>query len=177
MTQKDVLTGELLRMGFRGYGTGQVTVLMWYWRTGYVRGFQEFPWTATSLAELRSQLCERGYDMLMKRDAPKKRADSVLAGNDDHFSEGWPILYSHLTQVKWEDGTVRQPGSLLFFTGEGVWKGMLKDKENGLCLWASSSTFLGLLGVLEKAAGDPDAEWRVDRVQGAGTPAKRVKNR
>jgi len=85
-----------------------------------------------------------------------------------------PTLYDYLGQTAWPDGTVRQTSSLLLFQQDGMFKGMLKDTECGLCLWIAGKSLTGLLASLEAALNDPNAEWRVDR-QVTGQVARRVK--
>lgn len=85
-----------------------------------------------------------------------------------------PTVYDYLGQTAWPDGSVRQTSSLLVFQQDGMFKGMLKDAEAGLCLWIAGKSLTGLLASLEAALNDPNAEWRVDR-QLVGQSARRVK--
>lgn len=57
--------------------------------------------------------------------------------------------------------------SLTIFAADGVWKVILRDKQEGLALWIASKTFSGWVGVLEKALSDPETQWRRDRFSGA----------
>jgi hypothetical protein len=98
--------------------------------------------------------------------APKPLTDPAFAGE-------YPLLWSYLTQNKWEDGTPRQTASILIFSDDGILKGMLRDREAGLCLWVAGATMDGLFVALEGSVGDPRADWRQDR-QMAGQTAKRV---
>lgn len=85
-----------------------------------------------------------------------------------------PTVFDYLGQNAWPDGSVRQTSSLLVFHQDGMFKGMLRDAEAGLCLWIAGKSLTGLLVSLEAALNDPHAEWRVDR-QVAGQTARRVK--
>lgn len=92
----------------------------------------------------------------------------------DALSSAYPVLWSHLTQIAWEDGQVRETSSLLVFLQDGMLKGMIRDREAGLCLWQAAGSLVGLLEALEAGLCDPQAEWRVDR-QKEGQQAKRVR--
>jgi len=85
-----------------------------------------------------------------------------------------PTLYEYLTQCSWPDGTERQTSGLLVFHQDGMLKGMLRDKDSGLCLWIAGKSLTAMLVALEAALLDPEAEWRLDRPP-AGGQAKRVK--
>lgn len=92
------------------------------------------------------------------------------------WAELLPSVWQYLTQDRWEDGSPRETSGLLLFCQDGLLKGMLRDKESGLCLWVTGQSLQGLLATLEAALGDPAAEWRVDR-QAAGQKATRVNKR
>jgi len=92
----------------------------------------------------------------------------------DELSARYPVLWSHLTQVAWEDGQVRETSNLLVFQQDGMLKAMLRDREHGLCFWTAAGSLAGLLDALEAGLCDPQAEWRVDRQQ-QGQQAKRVR--
>lgn len=110
----------------------------------------------------------------------EKPANRKVAGisaelpRDVRAVKEYPLLWDHLSQRKWADGSPRQTSSLMIFEQDGVLKAMLRDKDAGLCLWVASKSLYGVLGALEAALGDPEAEWRVDR-QAEGQQAKRVK--
>lgn len=100
--------------------------------------------------------------------------ENVVVPRDVKASKEWPLLWDHLTQTTWPDGSPRTTSSLLIFAADGVLKAMLRDREAGLCLWVASPSWGGLLTVLEASLGDPGAEWRLDR-QLPGQQAKRTK--
>lgn len=112
----------------------------------------------------------------------KKPAERRVQGKhstqlvDQMMTQRYPLLWDHITAVEWEGGEKRDPSSLLIFRDEGVLKGMLRDKDAGLCLWMAAPSFMGLLEAIEGALDDPETEWRVDRVQ-AGQQASRRKKR
>lgn len=85
-------------------------------------------------------------------------------------------LIWHLTATKYADGSPRRPGSLLVFAQDGVYKLMIRDRDEGLCLWLATQTIEGVLMAAEAGLGSPAAEWRVDRQQ-EGQQASRVKKK
>lgn len=96
------------------------------------------------------------------------------AMQDLEFETLYPMLFAHLTSPTWSDGTTRQLSTVTLFADGGVVKCLLKDREMGLCLWASCPTITNVFAVLETLLLDPQAEWRMDRVV-AGGKASRVK--
>lgn len=111
--------------------------------------------------------------LLRKADMDGRGGSGPRPLTDPTFAGDYPLLWSYLTQNKWEDGTARQTASLLVFSDDGVLKGMLRDREAGLCLWVAGATVSGLFEAIEGSLGDPRADWRQDR-QMAGQTAKRV---
>lgn len=111
---------------------------------------------------------------LSKRNLPQTVGGPQPAMRDSVTQSLYPTLWMYLTDTKWDDGSPREPASLLVFMQDGVLKGMLKDKNALACLWVASSTLGGLLAALEASLNDPSAEWRADR-QGTAAAAKRIK--
>jgi len=105
----------------------------------------------------------RAWEMLKK--AEKRRAeingDAALVAGD--YGILYPTLWSYLTQSRWDDGTDRKTSSVTVFCDGGQLKCVLKDKENGLSLWASGVSFESMFAVLEALLNDPTAVWRQDR--------------
>lgn len=82
------------------------------------------------------------------------------------FAVLYPDLWAFLTQLVWEDGTERVPGSLLVFSDEGVLKCMLRDRMAGMCLWVSALDMDQLLQAVELRVCGDRSEWRVDKYAG-----------
>lgn len=114
--------------------------------------------------------------MSLLRKGEKRRVGGVSGSIIEPcaLSSRWPVLWSHLTQAAWEDGEVRETSNLLVFAQDGMLKAMVRDKEEGLCLWMAGGSLTELLDGVEAALCDPQAEWRVDR-QAEGQKAKRVR--
>lgn len=117
---------------------------------------------------------ERACIMLRKSDRTSLRVAGSSSMSDAVAAESWPLLWSHLTQTAWEDGSPRVTSSLLLFAGDGSLKIMLRDRSQGLCLWIASPSLSDAFTAIELALGDPNTEWRLDR-QVDGDKASRVK--
>lgn len=92
---------------------------------------------------------------------------------DGRFQKQYPLLWEHLTQAVWDDGTARVTSGITFFTQDGMFKALLKDNDAGLCLWITAPGFFDTLAALEMALGSPSADWRVDRKKGGGVAKKK----
>jgi hypothetical protein len=111
--------------------------------------------------------------LLRKEDLEGRGGQAARVLTDPRFAGDYPILWSYLTQTKWQDGSPRLTSSLLVFSDDGVLKAMLRDRDAGLCLWVAGGTMSGLFDALEAAVSDSKADWRQDRQQ-PGQTAKRI---
>lgn len=118
---------------------------------------------------------EREVQLMIQRQANRKVA-GVTEGEvvPCALALQLPTLFDYLTQRRYADGSARQTSSVLIFEEGGILKGMLRDRDLGLCCWVAGNSLEGLFAALEAALGDPEHEWRVDR-QAAGQKATRVK--
>lgn len=146
------------RVSPQGYTIGQVVI-----KVNVCGGLNEY-----------LQAEERACTMLRKSDRTAIRVAGSSSISDAVAAESWPLLWSHLTQTAWEDGTPRVTSSLLLFAGDGSLKIMLRDRSQGLCLWIASPSLSDAFTAIELALGDPNTEWRIDR-QVEGEKASRVK--
>lgn len=173
------------RRGFRRW---------WWWSRGVrvgAAGDEVYFWSTTPLGyPLKLIAVPRWFDttedacevmekqvmgLLRKADQPSPAALPVPTLVDPGLGAKYPTLWSYLTQSAWDDGSPRVTSSLLVFVQDGIMKGLLRDREAGLCLWVAAPGLSQLLGVLETNLGSSAADWRVDREQGKGQTAKRVK--
>lgn len=76
--------------------------------------------------------------------------------------EQYPLLLEHLTHTTYDDGSPRDTSTLLVTTGDGMWKCMLKDRQEGLVLWVSAPTLTQALQLLDDCCGSDDTHWRRD---------------
>jgi len=111
-------------------------------------------------------------NMLRRRADRNVEGEAKAALKAGAFETAHKALWSYMTDCAWDDGSPREPASLLIFMQDGQMKGMLRDKAEGLCLWASASGIAELLGLLDIMIEDPETVWRVDRQQ-PGQAAKR----
>lgn len=114
------------------------------------------------------------YSMLQRSTQRKVSGTGGSLPKDIKFAKDHPLLWDHLSQTSWEDGSTRATSSVLIFQQDGTLKGRLVDHDAGLVLWVASDTVGGILDVLEAALGDPTTEWRIDR-KADGDRAKRVR--
>jgi len=85
--------------------------------------------------------------------------------------KGLDLLVGWLTETSWDDGTSREPGSLLVFAQDHRWKAMITDKDGGNIAFVTAEDFLGLLRALEKGLRENSLDWRESR---SGTPRKKA---
>lgn len=111
--------------------------------------------------------------MLRKPSERRVQGQQVGSVERDEIATLCPTLWEYMTATTWDDGSARLPSSLLLFAQDGMLKGMLRDRDAGLCLWVAGSSISGLLGVLEAALLDPQTEWRVDRQQPGQTASRK----
>jgi hypothetical protein len=128
----------------------------------------------TSGRDLLNLVSEVAMGLLRKGEQRRVGGASGSLIEPDEMSARFPVLWSHLTQTEWAKDEPRETSSLLVFLQDGMLKGMIRDREAGLCLWMASGSLGGLLDALEAGLCDPQAEWRVDR-QAEGAKAKRVR--
>jgi hypothetical protein len=124
-------------------------------------------------SEPRTVVEEWAMTLLRKGDKRVGGGSVLVDASQDPLVLAYPVLWAFLTQTAWEDGSQRQPGSLLMFTQDGMMKCMLRDREDGTCLWVAGRGLTHLLDVAEGSLCDPGADWRVDRQQ-PGQKAQRV---
>ena len=102
--------------------------------------------------------------------APAAAAGGTLV--DPKFQQSCPVLWQYLTQQTWEDGSPREPSGLTVFVQDGLFKGLLRENTQQLCLWVAATSFFGLLESFERELGKDQPDWRVDRRAGGGVAKK-----
>lgn len=108
---------------------------------------------------------ERGFkDMFLKKAlAAVKKNPGGLKGPEDKWLEPFPALREFLTARKGEDGKERTPSPLSLFFDAGVFKGLLKEVDEGLMLWMSAGSYQGVLEGLEGQLTSEAPDWRKDK--------------
>jgi len=117
--------------------------------------------------ELASDWREHVAKFVQKRVRPAGDEAVGPEAVDSAFEADWPALHEHLT-LDWCEGKRRTTSTLTVFVDAGRWKGSLRDRDNGLVLFVSADSFLGVLGSLERAVVSGDGDWRDERPQGGG---------
>lgn len=118
-------------------------------------------------------LVEECAEMLLKKElAPRASEAGGSALADPMFAKKYPTLWLYMTQLKWDDESLRLPSGLTVFVQDGLFKGLLKENNEQLCLWVAAPSFFGVLEALEMALNVPQPDWRVDRKAGGGVARK-----
>jgi len=84
---------------------------------------------------------------------------------DPDFLSAFPALGEFMSDTRWEDGSPRETGTLLFFVEGGDVKACLMDRASSRRVFVTATTFRGLLELLEMGLRDDRLDWRKDQVQ------------
>lgn len=119
--------------------------------------------------ELDPWLKEEVLMSFLKRGRP----DNGLNGqggysHDSDFADRYPALSEYMTALAYPDGSARRTSTLNVFVDRDGWKASLKDRDNGLILFATDRSFLGVLEALEGLLISEHPPWREDRYPGQG---------
>lgn len=105
---------------------------------------------------------------------PRRRADLVVQPTEGgggllacDLCRRWPTLAEFLACSVYDDGSEREPGTLLVCVSEGRWRGWLNDRGQGAAAWVSGSTFDALMDSLEDGLLSNALEWRRARKAGS----------
>jgi hypothetical protein len=79
---------------------------------------------------------------------------------DAWLAKDCPALHEMLTVTDLGDGKVRQVSTLTIFVEDGLWKGCLNERDQGLTLWSSGDSVEGTLHSLEERLMAPKVDWR-----------------
>jgi len=98
---------------------------------------------------------------LRKRSQPAAGEPSELKlVEDDGFYARWPHVFDFLTQLRWEDGTPRQVGTVVLFVEDGKPKACLSDKDADEVCFVTGGGFLEALDLAEAGLGMDKLDWR-----------------
>ena len=102
--------------------------------------------------------------------APAARPDQPVLQSP--FSLSHPATWEYLTETTF-DGRARETSTVLVSVEGGRLRACLRDRDNGLVLWASGETWEALWANLEaRLAGSAEPDWRVDRFAQKGARKK-----
>lgn len=73
---------------------------------------------------------------------------------------GFPELWSFVSATKWEEGTVRQPGSVTLFRDQGRLKAAFNDRDAGEVGFLTLDVQEPILAQLEEALREDSVDWR-----------------
>jgi hypothetical protein len=76
------------------------------------------------------------------------------------WSRRYVTLFAFLTDDRWDDGSEREPGTMLLCSGEGRVRIWLHSRSEGLSAWLSGGTFEEAFGAAETALAAGNVEWR-----------------
>lgn len=165
--------------GWRDVRLVHVGLMTFAWTVGYTgRPVRYASWATHRYPDgqpVPDTMQDRIWNMLKKPSGDGAQGKSRPSLGDPAFQQQWPLLWSHLTQTTWEDGSPRQTSTMLVFAQEGVLKCMLRDVEAAQVLWTAGNGFTALLHAVEGQLESPDADWRTDRRPATADTAKRVK--
>jgi hypothetical protein len=97
---------------------------------------------------------------LRKPDPSKTSAGPVDNPDGGEFQKRWPALWEYLANGRWEDGSVRQRATLLFFLEDGLIKMCVTDRALERAMWCSSDDWDDLLDGCNRQLADDTAQWR-----------------
>jgi hypothetical protein len=122
------------------------------------------PWNDGAVGREALKLAEGAADMALQR--RKKITEAGLGRlrvKPCALAKAHPDLWEFLTLTEWKKGEPREPGTMFIILQEGILKCCLGDRDNDEVMWVAGESLEQLLGVLEAALGDPQADWRIDR--------------
>jgi hypothetical protein len=93
-------------------------------------------------------------------DAPRKGKKGELILPE---IPGAPTVCHFLASDTWPDGEVRERSTLVVFVEDGQFKVCLSEKNLNATLWATASSFAGLLEALEDRLTADAPDWRRQR--------------
>lgn len=165
---------KLFSLEVHRFGRSVVVVARLGWPRAYFDP-ERFPlWYWESLASTEVDEFMGGYFDRAKKVAEEKGKAGPL--KDPTFLRDYPLLAEVLTARTEVGGRDQNRCSMSIFVHDGLWKVVLRDKQDQTCLWVASQTLAKLFDAVETALESPETEWRLDRYQGHET-AKRVKKK
>lgn len=72
----------------------------------------------------------------------------------------FPEVWAFISDVTWEDGSEREPGSILLCIGDGLVKMWLNDRSNSRLAWISADTLSGVFKLANEGLGASTLPWR-----------------
>jgi hypothetical protein len=85
---------------------------------------------------------------------------SPASWDGEPWSKRYPTLLEFLCVVKWEDGSVRQSGTVTLMAEDGLFKAAMNDRDAGVSCFVSGKSPGSLLEAMEKGLVTGSLEWR-----------------
>lgn len=79
---------------------------------------------------------------------------------DSWWAQKHPALVEFLTLSQWEDGSLRETGTVLLFAEDGVWKACLNDRDAAKVAFVSGTSLEDVLVRAEAGLEEGDLDWR-----------------
>jgi len=106
----------------------------------------------------------------MRKPASRREPDADARGGifdlDTLLPRRSPTLFQFLTDDHWDDGSPREPGTLLLFADGGRFKACLNDRDSGSSVFVSGVSLEAILEALEEGLAGDSLEWRAKKPQG-----------
>lgn len=127
-------------------------------------------------AALRARSRRREEAMKWERRKESPAGEAVAGGElcDPVFVRAAPSLAEFLTVRSYDDGTPRQPGSLIVFVEGGQVKLCLSDRAEGLVAFVTAATLSDALLKASQALEEGTLDWRVSHVAKGASRAPRT---
>ena len=112
------------------------------------------------------------YDMLdrirrelfmKKREAQRTagpNGDLTQAMEDADFSARWPLIYEHLVDLFWSDGSHRVTSTIVIFCEDGWAKMCLNNRAEASIAFVTARTVAGCFDELEQGLREDQIDWR-----------------
>lgn len=121
-------------------------------------------WIGHLAGPLRPRLPEKGRNVHMRRRRVKEENKGQAPVYQDCEGTGlFPNLAAFIRDQQYDDGTVRETGTILLFVEDGRYKVWLHDRDTACSCFVTNTTLCNLLEAAEVALGQDNLEWRADR--------------
>jgi hypothetical protein len=104
---------------------------------------------------------------MLKRPVVREAGGLPCVSAASPLARSYPALFAFVTETTWDDGTVREPGTFMVMSGDGLLKLWLHDREgSGRSAWAAGEALEDALAAADDMIATGSGEWRVDRPKG-----------
>jgi predicted RNase H-like HicB family nuclease len=95
-----------------------------------------------------------------KVDKAAEPSEVRLVADSGSWGVRFPAVTEYLTSVRWDDGELRTPATILLVVNDGRWNVCLNDREHSRSTWATGDTPDEALTALEGALQSGRESWR-----------------